>query len=83
MIIKASDPQGKDTKVYDAAGKRVKLLITEYNTETKEATFYVPGEGSVAMAKYSSKGHGAFEQEPMKITAVLPGSYAEIKGKRV
>jgi len=83
MIIKGNSATGKDTKVLDAAGNKIKLLISEYNTETQEATFYVPGEGSLAMSKHVKSLAGGFEQEPMKVTAILPGSYAEIDGEKV
>ncbi len=44
MILKAKElgAQGKKAKVYDGWGLEVNLWISEYNTETKEATFYIP-----------------------------------------
>jgi len=73
MIIKANTIDGRNAKVFNADGTQVNLLISEYDTETQIAKYYPMGENG--KPEVSAEG-------PVLQEVHLPGSYAEIKGKR-
>jgi hypothetical protein len=81
MKIEAGTDLGKRTKVFDAIGRKIRM-ITSYDTDTKEATFipsFVDEKGKERSIVVKENGRNTV----LKITKVLEGSYAEVDGKRI
>lgn len=88
MILKGTDPQMVNAKIYDAHDQEIALFVKEYNTETQEITFYVPTktEGSlVSIARTKTPTHHGlgWEGRVIEATIKVEGSYATVNGKRV
>lgn len=83
MKLTIKNTKGKDVKIRDAMGRHIPHVF-EYDTKTKRARLFLyakvdgSNNSSVVTAR-SSKGVGY----AIKANLILPGSYAEIDGKKV
>jgi hypothetical protein len=83
MIIEANTPEGRKAKIYNADGTEVTLFVKLYDTENQTALHYEFDEKKmILMEDYVSDGT-MMVRKPVLTLTILPGSYAEIDGKRV
>ena len=86
MIIESNSEKGARTKVFDAHGMEITLLVKSYNTATQVMTIYIPGEDS-HVARTPKKplvdGGNGWTCDIITADVFVPGSYAEINGQRV
>ena len=98
MIIKANTPDGAKSKIFDSHGMEITAPVKQFDTESYTLTIYIPtiGEAKVARTPKKPRSSGRYKDEHGNlimdkgwecevITAdiVIPGSYAEIDGKKV
>lgn len=89
MIIESNTPDGSKTVIYDKDGNRVCLPIKSYDTETKEAEYYLLDDnGKIKMGEWDNSkniktGLPVGTRHPLTEKKILEGSYAEIAGARV
>jgi hypothetical protein len=83
MIIEANTPEGQKAKIYNADGTEITLPIKSYDTDTQTAMCYMIDENNkIVMTEWALEDK-KMTRKPVLAAHVLPGSYAEIDGKRI
>jgi len=79
MKLTTKNTKGKIVKIKDCMGRYIPHCFA-YNTLTREASLFIYAKAgkknSIVTARKNDKGY------VLKVKVVIPGSYAEVNGKR-